>query len=392
MEARVEDRRDHITVRRRLPPVRLLGVIDDDPFDPTTWSGSSQYLFTALRGHGALHEALSAAPSHLLRSLYKVRNFHPRLATWRFKYQLDVDYRHLMTRTAQRIIDARDPRLYDVILQVGAWCDLTGRVGKPTVSYHDGNLPVLLNSPYPLPPIPPSYVKRALQYEANLYHKAHLVLTMSRWLADSFIRDFGISSRKLLPVGAGINLPRLREQPAKSYDEPRLLFVGIDFQRKGGPTLLKAFELVRRAIPDATLTLVGPTLGDPPPGVRVLGRLQKATPKGLDSLLDEYAAASVFVLPSLYEPFGIAFAEAMAHKLPCVGTNICAIPEIIDHGTTGYLVPPNDSGALAKRLIELLSQPDQCREMGEKGYAKYHSLYTWDTVATTIVAALEQVV
>ncbi len=379
-----------MAVGRRLPAVRLLGVIDDDPFDPMTWSGSSRYFFTALRGHGALHEAVSAAPPHLLTSLYKARNFHPRLATWRFKYQLDVDYRHLMTRTAQRLIDTTDPRLYDAILQVGAWYDLTGRVGKPTISYHDGNLWVLLKSPYPPPPIPPSHVKRTLQYEANLYHKAHLILAMSRWLADSFIRDFGVSARKVLPVGAGINLPRVREIRDKSYEAPRLLFVGIDFKRKGGPTLLKAFELVRRAIPDATLTLVGPTLGDPPPGVRALGRLSKATPTGLDALLDEYAAASVFVLPSLYEPFGIAFAEAMAHKLPCVGTNVCAISEIIDHAGTGYLVPPNDSGALATRLIELLSQPNQCREMGEKGYAKYQRLYTWDTVASTIVAALEQ--
>ena len=64
-----------------------------------------------------------------------------------------------------------------------------------------------------------------------------------------------------------------------------------------------------------------------------------------------YSAAEVVVMPSFYEPFGIVFAEAMAHKLPCIGGNSCAIPEIIDNEKTGFIVPPGNSKILGKISI-----------------------------------------
>ena len=62
----------------------------------------------------------------------------------------------------------------------------------------------------------------------------------------------------------------------------------------------------------------------------------------------------MFVMPSLYEPYGIVFAEAMAHRLPCIGADNCAMPEIIKHGETGYVVPVRDEMALANRLVARL--------------------------------------
>jgi glycosyltransferase involved in cell wall biosynthesis len=90
-------------------------------------------------------------------------------------------------------------------------------------------------------------------------------------------------------------------------------------------------------------------------------------------------------MPSLYEPFGIVFAEAMAHKLPCIGTNICAMPEIIKHGQTGFLVPPRDSVALASRILELFDSPSLCREFGDGGYQRYAEKFTWRAVTKRMV-------
>jgi len=141
-------------------------------------------------------------------------------------------------------------------------------------------------------------------------------------------------------------------------------------------------------LPGATLTIIGPNLPSVPEGVRCLGPISKASRTGLDRLLDEYSSASLFVMPSLYEPFGIVFAEAMAHKLPCIGTDICAIPEIIQDGITGYIVPPKDSKSLAARIVSLLKNPDACRAFGDRGYAKYVTDFTWELVARKIVAQI----
>jgi glycosyltransferase involved in cell wall biosynthesis len=84
-------------------------------------------------------------------------------------------------------------------------------------------------------------------------------------------------------------------------------------------------------------------------------------PKELSKFFRE---ASLFVLPSFFEPFGIVFAEAFAFKNPCIGTDICAMPEIIEQEKGGFLVPPNDPNVLADRIIMRLKDQTLSRNMG----------------------------
>jgi glycosyltransferase involved in cell wall biosynthesis len=353
--------------------IKIIGVIDEEPFDFRTWSGISYYLFSSLARKSVLHTAISAEPPKWLTNSYKLLSFHSELTKWKFKYHINTNYYKQMTRSALKKVRKLDQDDYNCILQVGAWYDMTNINGKKTVSYHDGNLSTLLKSPYGYPKVREKYIRRALTYEKELYQKMDIILPMSQWLADSFIRDFEVSARKVIPIGAGINLPYVAEIEAKSYEKPNILFVGRDFKRKGGKQLLEAFNVVRREIKGANLTIIGPHLKDLPEGVKCLGFLPKGSKKGLELLLKEYSSASVYVMPSWYEPFGIVFAEAMAHKLPCIGTNICAMPEI------------GDTAALTTRLIELLSDQRMCKEMGERAYLKYSENYTWDQVAHKII-------
>lgn len=373
-----------------MPDPRILGVIDEDPFAVATWSGLSAYLFRALQRRGALYQAISAEAPPRTRNVYKALSVRPSLASWRFRYSLHLGLYGAMTRVAKRQIEMLDATAYDTILQIGAWYDLTGTTGKRVVSYHDGNLATLLASPFGHPPLSRRVIQRTLEYERSLYQRMHLVMPMSRWLADSFIRDNGVPARRVVPVGAGSNLPAVRPTDGKNYDAPRLLFVGKAFERKGGPVLLEAFARVRREVPDAELTIIGPELQDVPAGVRSLGFLSKSDPVQLERLLDEYARATVFVMPSLYEPYGVVFGEAMAHRLPCVGTTNCAIPEIILDGVTGFHVPVGEAAPLAERLITLLRDPALCRAMGDEGYRKYHREHTWESVVDRMCTALGQ--
>jgi len=70
----------------------------------------------------------------------------------------------------------------------------------------------------------------------------------------------------------------------------------------------------------------------------------------------------------------------MAYKLPCIGTNICAIPEIIEHGKTGFLVRLNDPDELAEKIIFILRHKKIAEKMGEQGRQKIERYYTWDLV------------
>jgi alpha-maltose-1-phosphate synthase len=370
--------------------MKLFAVMDEDPFSELTWSGSSKYLFDELKRKGVLHKAVSAEVSPVTRKFIQILNFHPNMSKWKFKFNLDTRLYSRMTRTALSQLSKEDLKCVDATLQVGAWYDMTSVPNRLHASYHDGNLAALLNSPFGHPDIARSQITQTLSYERRLYERLDVIFPMSQWLANSFHEDFGVPYEKLVPVGAGINLPYTSGKNDKEYLNKRFLMVGRAFERKGGRVLLKAFERVLKSHPDAMLTVIGPDDIGRHPNVENLGFVDKRSPNGMKTLLKAYESSSVFVMPSLYEPFGIAFAEAMAHRLPCIGTDGCAMPEIIGDGKTGFVVAPYDHVALADRMIQLLEYPKLCKRMGDDGYAKYLDRFNWNSVTNKILAEIHR--
>jgi glycosyltransferase involved in cell wall biosynthesis len=93
-------------------------------------------------------------------------------------------------------------------------------------------------------------------------------------------------------------------------------------------------------------------------------------------------------MPSQYEPWGFVFAEAMAHGVPCVGSTVQSIPEILDHGNAGVLAHRDDVEALARALLQLLRDDALARRIGLAGRRRVQQLYTWDRVAERIAPDL----
>ena len=173
-----------------------------------------------------------------------------------------------------------------------------------------------------------------------------------------------------MTVGAGANVRTWRSRPTASHAPPRFLFVGKQWERKGGPGLLRRVRAAaRRRFPTRTLAIAGPaSLSVDQPGVEIAG---PRVPRGGDGApgrcADQYLAATAFVMPSLYEPLGVAVLEAMAAGLPCIGSTGGALPELIEEGVTGFVVPPGDEEALLARMRELARDPDLCRHARRGG-------------------------
>jgi glycosyltransferase involved in cell wall biosynthesis len=188
-------------------------------------------------------------------------------------------------------------------------------------------------------------------------------------------------------IYAGANNPPSFVPGTKSGS--RILFVGKDHARKGSAVLLRAFEKVRAAVPKAELHLVGDVPRDADqPGVVLHGVVSRATPEGARLLDQLFGSASVFCMPSRYEPFGIAFVEAMLAGLPCVGTAAWAMPEIIEDGNTGWLIPDGSVEDLAHVLITALRNPAECARRGALGRERSLARFTWERVASRVIADL----
>jgi len=104
----------------------------------------------------------------------------------------------------------------------------------------------------------------------------------------------------------------------------------------------------------------------------------------------QYARATVAVVPSVYEGFGIPAGEAMACGLPVISTTGGALPEVV--GNAGILVPPADPEALVKAITELLDNPDRARKLGQAGFKRVHNLFTWEKAAERTIDAYREAI
>jgi alpha-maltose-1-phosphate synthase len=375
---------------------QIVCVAPGSPFDSGTWSGISRRLLTELHRSGALLAAVDGRPG-ALDLLEKVASFDVSRVRWRQRYNsgtspLSPLLRELMSTLGDRRALGRVLRA-DVILRLTGWYAprrATAGARPLQCAYHDGSLATYLRRPDLTLDRRSRAVRRALDYERRLHDRTDVIFAMSEWLAQAFIEEYGQPPEKVVTVGAGPGLDEAPREVDRDYSRPRYLFVGKDFVRKGGPQLLQAFVGIRERRPNAELAIVGP--GQPPPdqaGVRFLGRLSRAAPAGAEALDRAFREATVFVMPSVYEPFGIAFLEAMAFGLPCVGAAACAMPEIIEDDVTGYVVPPGDVQSLAERMLKL-ADPEPARRMGDAGRRRMLERYTWASVSSRILAEAQK--
>jgi glycosyltransferase involved in cell wall biosynthesis len=189
---------------------------------------------------------------------------------------------------------------------------------------------------------------------------AAALVTWSRLAADSLAADYGVPASRIHVVPPGVDLERFRpgddERPEGLV---RVLFVGGDFVRKGGPDLLAALQ----GLPEAEVDVVtGSDVGPAPAGVRC--RVHRGLGPGDPELLALYRRADVFVLPSRGDCLPQVLAEAAASGLPLVATATGAMAELVRDGANGFLVPAGSPGELRAALRRLVERPDLRRAMG----------------------------
>jgi alpha-maltose-1-phosphate synthase len=378
--------------------VTILLLCEGNAETRDSWSGTSKSLVDSLRAVGHTVYCGDVDLYGITRVAVLAATWAPTRFRWWARYHLGAVPFEFRSRRAQKHIRAYKGRI-DLILQIGATFEPRGRGTIPYVLYCDGNARFAergqTGGQAEVTALTPAELADTIDRECSVYGSASAVMTLSEVLRQSFIEDFGKPEDRTVTVGAGPNF-----DPAEALGievtaakQPTILFVGRSFERKGGDLLLSAFSTVREHVPDAQLVIAGPSnLDIAGPGIRLLGSLRKEVPEEWAVLRDAYSGASVFCLPTRFEPFGLVFVEAMFFGLPCVGPDSWAVPEIIVSEETGILVPPGDEAALAEALITLLQAPEQARQMGRAGRARAIQRLGWDAVAARVDAVLDLVV
>jgi glycosyltransferase involved in cell wall biosynthesis len=199
---------------------------------------------------------------------------------------------------------------------------------------------------------------------------ADRLVSWSDWTRRSLIDDYGVDSERIRVLAPGaapsfFHIGETRGEANEGSDVPgrlRLLFVGGDFTRKGGPALLDWMRTPAAAL--CELHLVTQADVTPQPNVFVHKNLE-ANSAILRKL---YADADLFVLPTLADCLAVVLMEATAAGLPVITTNVGALPEAVLPGESGLLIPAGDTRALNAALAALIGDPVRRKRMGKAGH------------------------
>jgi glycosyltransferase involved in cell wall biosynthesis len=214
------------------------------------------------------------------------------------------------------------------------------------------------------------------------------VLALSTCAADAISRDLQYPRELITPIGAGPALEIRRDAPThiERYAARRILFVGRQWERKGGPLLLEAFARVRRRFPDATLTVVGTPQSPGGDGVIWVPALNKGNPIERQRLEELFLSASIFCMPSICECWGLVYVEAAQAGMPIVGFDDWAMPDIVEDGVTGKLTANRSAEGLAEAMIELLQDPQQMRQAGMAAQQRVRDVLGWEHVVDRMLS------
>ncbi len=241
--------------------------------------------------------------------------------------------------------------------------------------------------------------------ERILWHfllwSADLIVACSDDLRQEVV-SFGPSvQHKTMTIHNGVDIAVLEQerQIGGAIDDrlrthPFILNVATFEAKKGQDTLVRAFARIAQKFPDVLLVLIGRDGDTKSALVELIAQLQLQTRVVIyqdvlhENVIPFFPAATVFVLSSRIEPFGIVILEAGAFGVPVVATRVGGVPEILEDGVTGCLVPADDVETMATAIISLLENPERQQQLGAR--LRHHVLanFTWERTFTKYLEQL----
>jgi len=381
-------------------PLHILFVGEYEPDDlGAAGANAHAMLIQTLRSRGVKVTGIMCDLDGFERRAMMARLFSWDRARWIGRYHLHPMAFAARTRKAQRLMRiALNAAPADAVIQYGSAFD----AAVPRLAHlmwSDTTAAVTAKEPYSwMGSMLPTEQRLVDAQERHLLSACDIIMPWSQYAGAQIARCSGVPAERMRPtyVGPSVSLESTadaRLARSASGGTVRVLFVGREFARKGGDAFVEAVRRVRVRGIDLRAVIVGPEkCGFDNDFVDFVGFLDKSDPSDLKSLRDVYAEADIFCLPTRREPFGIAVVEAMLAGLPVVATKVSAIPEIVEDGSTGYLVEVDDIDRLTDRLAELASDSALRDTMGRRGAASARSRFDWIEVAQRVEDATREAI
>jgi len=376
--------------------LRIAYVTPELATELSGWSGLVRHIRDALTAEGHLiHDIDNLKPAVPLST--RMRGWWARFVLRQpYGYDRDVDLARSLARCAERKLRDLDvdcivsPQTYSLTM-------MDSRI--PTAAWGDATFHALMHL-YPGGlAISASSVRQGHYIERRAIQRACFLAYASNWAAQDAISYYGADPAKVEVIPFGANCREVfatAEMAAANWDRKgakpfRVLFVGKEWERKGGPLVLETLRELRRRGVDAELWVVGsnPFAGHPPEGVRCFGLLNKSDPGQLAQWEECYRQCHVFFMPTTAEAFGVVFAEAAAFGLASISRRVGGVPDAVAEGRSGYLFAPDAGpGVYCDLLEKLAGNLSLAKDMGLSAYDYHRKVLNWQSAGQRFSAGL----
>jgi glycosyltransferase involved in cell wall biosynthesis len=370
-----------------MPPDLRIGFVSiQDATDINAWSGIPAHVLQSLRKmdvHVEVYSPLSEKSKYLLapvKALARIR-----------RSGVTLDHYPLVLKSyARQIARAMRERPVDVIVATSSIPVAALDCAQPIIFWTDAVFHGMFEYyKGTFGGMPPAAIQRAKRQEEAALGKCAFAAYASEWAASSARQLADPEKIQVLPFGASFAIQHTRsdvEQWARQRRQQRpggceLLFIGVDWQRKGGAIAVETARILNELGIPTTLTVVGCRPPAPLPDyVHVLGFISKATPEGRQQLQSLLREADFFIMPTLAEAAGIVFCEASAFGLPSLSYATGGVPDYVRTGVNGVCLPTGTPAVgFAHAIQEILVDADRYESLCLGAFHEYVSRLNWDS-------------
>lgn len=366
-----------------------------DVADPRSWSGIPHAAFTHLSKKADLVPISPLAHRESWWLKAKLR-YYNRGHRGRF-------YPHYHLDAMRSVSEAVDQQIADADLLFSIFPDpaVYSKSSKPWFFFSDATFASLYRLYPALRNLAPETVRRGHQFWQESLDRAAGAVFACEWAAQSAIEDYGADPSRVHVVPMGASVPkRVSFDEVKQALENRstnrcnLLWMGVDWERKGGSTAVAVMqELQKLGIP-ATLQVVGRSedqIGPQPEGVTALGFIGKSSAEDQTRWAECFLNADFFVFPTLAEAAGLVFGEASAFGVPSIATSVGGVETMVVNDVNGFALPPEQFVELAVAKISRLWQDrDAYDALSLSSFKRYESDLNWDVFSDRLIDIFSQ--
>jgi glycosyltransferase involved in cell wall biosynthesis len=371
---------------------RLAVVAPGDPLDVGTWSGTPFHATLALRAHYAdLIAVRSPRPGWV--------DFARRAAKRLSRGRLDMYWSPSLAKYhAATLLKRLRAQGADTVICIGN-APLSAFIAghMRTIHVSDATVPLMRSYYREFSDLTPGLASSANELDKRSVRLSKACLFANDWAAQSAIDDYGADPARMhvIPLGANFepDCP-VSDDSVVDMDVCNLVFVGMDWKRKGGDIAVRIVQALHRRGMKVRLDIVGanPALTADPSLIRVHGYVSKGNPEGRALFASIMERASFVLVPTRQECAGMFAPEANAFGIPVISTRTGGLDGTVTDGVNGYLLPL-DAGpdAYADRILSIWSDPVRYAALRRSSLAQYRSLLNWRSWGEAASEVIEQV-